>query len=312
MDERELHPDARAYLEQTERAPDLHSLGPARAREFSREMSIPSGDPEPVAAVHDAVVRGAGHGIPVRVYVPEGTGPFPTLVWAHGGGFVIGDVESADATARALTNAAACVVVSVDYRLAPEHPFPAAQRDVYDATVWAAENAAAFGGDPGRLAVGGDSAGGTLAAAVTLMAREHDGPDVDYQVLVYPAVNYSREFESLEEFADSFLGTDVMTWFDECYLTDPLCGYNPFAYPLEAADYAGLPDASVLTVGYDPLRDEGRAYADALAGAGADVEHHHYGDVIHGFIGMLQEPEWERSREAVADLGADVRAHFGH
>jgi len=310
MDERELHPDARTYLEQSAEAPALHSLGPAAAREFTREMSIPSGDPEPVAEVHDRVVRGEGHGIPVRIYVPEGPGPFPTFVWVHGGGFVIGDLETADATGRALANAAECVVVSVDYRLAPEHPFPAPQRDAYDATVWAAENAGRFGGDPDRLVVGGDSAGGTLAAAVTLLARERGGPKVDYQVLVYPAVNYSRAFASLDEFADSFLGTDVMEWFDECYLPDPLCGYNPFAYPLEADDFSGLPDATVLTAGYDPLRDEGRAYAEALADAGADVESHHYEDVIHGFIGMLQEPEWERSREAIADIGADVAAHF--
>lgn len=310
MDESELHPDARAYLEQIEDAPDLHTFSPERAREFSREMSIPSGEPEPVAEVQDVVVRGEGHGLPVRVYVPEGGGPFPTLVWAHGGGWVIGDLETVDSTGRALANAAGCVVASVDYRLAPEHPFPAAQRDVYDATEWAAGNIDAFGGDPDRLAVGGDSAGGTLAAAATLMAREFDGPSIDYQVLVYPPVNFSREFESYETFADSFLGTDVMDWFNGSYLPDPLHGHNPFAFPLEAADLSGLPGATVLTVGYDPLKDEGRAYADELADAGVEVRHRHYEDVIHGFFGMLQEPEWERAREAVADVGEDLQAHL--
>lgn len=310
MDASDLHPDAQAYLEQTEEAPDLHTLPPEEARAFSRRMSITSGDPEPVGEVHDVVVRGNGHGIPVRIYVPNGEDPHPTLVWAHGGGFVMGDVETADATARALTNASQCVVASVDYRLAPEHPFPAPQRDMYTVTSWAVEHIEEYGGDPGRLAVGGDSAGGTLAAATTLLAREREGPDIAYQVLVYPAVNYSREPASYEEFADSFLGTDVREWFNACYLPDPLHGHNPMAFPLEAAEFSGLPAATVLTAGYDPLRDEGRAYAEGLSKAGSAVSYHHYEDVIHGFFGMLDEPEWERSREAVADVGADLQAQF--
>lgn len=312
MDVSDLHPDAQAYIEQSADAPDLHTLGPEDARSFTRQMSMTSGYPEPIEAVHDVVVRGKGHGIPVRIYVPAGDGPFPTLVWAHGGGFVIGDLETADATARALTNAGECVVVSVDYRLAPEHPFPAPQRDVYHATRWAAEHIADYGGDPDRIAVGGDSAGGTLAAAATLMASANGDFDIDYQLLVYPAVNYSRKFESYEVFADSFLGADVMDWFDECYLPDPMHGHNPFAYPLEANDLSGLPAATVFTVGYDPLRDEGKAYADALSDAGVPVTFHHFEDMLHGFFGMLDNPEWERSREAVAVAGEDLHAHFGH
>lgn len=312
MDQSELHPDAQAYLEQSAEAPDLHTLSPEEAREFSRQMSITSGEPEPVGDVRNVVVRGQGHEIPVRVYVPDGDPPFPTLVWAHGGGFVIGDLDTADATARALTNAGECVVASVGYRLTPEHPFPAPQRDVYDATVWASEQIHEFGGDPDRLAVGGDSAGGTLAASTTLLARERDGPKIDYQLLVYPAVNYSQIPESYEIFADSFLGTDAMDWFDECYLSDPLHGYNRFAYPLEASDFSGLPPATVLTVGYDPLRDEGQAYADALADADVPVETHYFEDMIHGFIGMLDEPEWDRTREAIADIGQDLQDHLGN
>lgn len=306
----ELHPDAEQFLELAKQGPDLHTLSPPEARAFQREMSLPSGEPEAVGAVHDTVVRGDGHGIPLRVYVPEGEGPFPTLVWAHGGGFVIGDVDTEDPVGRALANAAGCVVVSVDYRLAPEHPFPAALHDVYDATAWAAESVDRFGGDPDRLAVGGASAGGNLATGVARLARDRDGPAIDYQVLVYPVTSYTEEFPSRAEYDGYFLTREAMDWFDECYFSDPLHGHNPYAYPLEASDHADLPPATVVTAGFDPLWDEGEAYADAMAEAGVPVEHRHYDDVIHAFFGRLQEPNWERARVAVADVADDLRANL--
>jgi len=173
----ELHPDAQEFLELAEQGPDLHTLSPPEARAMQRKLSLPSGEPEPVGAVHDTVVRGQGHGVPLRIYVPEGDGPFPVLVWAHGGGFVVGDVDTEDPVGRALANAAECVVVSVDYRLAPEHPFPAALHDVYDATAWAAEEADRFGGDPNRIGVGGASAGGNLATGVARLARDRGVPE---------------------------------------------------------------------------------------------------------------------------------------
>jgi len=306
----EPHPDAQAMLDQLAEAPGLHTLPIEVARAAHRDQNLPQGEPEAVAAVENVVVRGEGHGIPVRLYRPAAEGPRPVLVWAHGGGFALGDVDTEDVTARAVANATECVVASVDYRLAPEHPFPAALRDVYDVTEWAAESADAHGGDTDRVAVGGTSAGAALAAGVTLLARDQAGPDVDYQVLVCPEVAYEESFPSHEAYDGYFLTSEMLQWFDDLYFDDPLLGNNPYASPLVASSHADLPPATVVTAGFDPLQDEGEAYADALADDGVAVERHHYDDMIHPFFDQLQEPEWERAREAVADVGGDVRSHF--
>lgn len=310
----ELHPDAEELLALMDEqdVPDFHTLTPTEAREFQRSVALPSPEyePEPVEAVTDLVVRGQGHGVPVRAYVPEGGPTAGTLVWAHGGGFVLGDVETEDSTARALANASGCVVLSVDYRLAPEHPFPAALEDVLAVTAWANERAGVVGGDPDRVAVGGSSAGGNLAAAATLVGRDRGEPAINVQVLVYPAVNYGRPFDSRDTYDGYFLSLDEMAWFEECYLDRDLHGRNPYAFPLQAGDFGGLPPAAVVTAGRDPLRDEGRAYADELEDAGVEVTHHEYDDVIHAFLGMLDEPEWERAREAVDDVGAFLHGQF--
>lgn len=311
----ELHPDAEELLSVMDEqdVPDFHTLAPTEARELQRSVSLPSPgyEPEAVETVTDIVVRGQGHGVPVKAYVPLGGPSGGTLVWAHGGGFVLGDVETEDSTARAVANASGCVVLSVDYRLAPEHPFPAALEDVAAVATWANERADEVGGDPDRVAVGGSSAGGTLAAAAALVGRDRAEPAIDAQVLVYPSVNYGRHFESLSTYDGYFLTREEMEWFVECYLDRDLHGRNPYAFPLQADDFGGLPPAVVLTAGRDPLRDEGRAYADALADAGVDVTHHEYDDVIHAFFGMLDEPDWERAREAVDDVGAFLHERFG-
>lgn len=304
----EPHPEAQAFLDRVERGPDTHALSPAEAREFQRRVSLPTGEPEPVAAVEDVVIRGDGHGLPIRLYTPDGEPPFPVLVWVHGGGWVLGDIETEDPTGRALANAAECIVASVDYRLAPEHPFPAGLRDVYTAVEWAAEAADTIGGDPNRVAVGGASAGGTLAAGATLLSRERDTPRIEYQVLVYPATSFTREFPSHDEYDGYFLSRAGLDRNEERYLADSLHGHNPLAFPLEADDLGDLPPATVVTAGFDMLRDEGEAYADALADAGVAVTHRHYDDTVHTFFGKLQDPEWERAREAVGDVGGDLRA----
>lgn len=301
------HPEAQAFLELVAQAPDTHTLSPADARALQRSASLPTGEPEPVGAVDDLVIRGDGHGVPIRVYTPEGDDPFPVLVWAHGGGWVLGDIETEDPTGRALANATGCVVASVDYRLAPEHPFPAALRDVYAAVKWADGEASEVGGDPDRIAVGGASAGGTLAAGATLLARELDGPSIGYQVLVYPITSYTREFPSYDEYDGYFLSREGLAWSEAHYLSDPLHGYNPLAFPLEARDHGDLPPATVVTAGFDMLRDEGQAYAEALAAAGVEVTHRPYDDTVHTFFGKLQDPEWDRAREAVGAVGDDVR-----
>lgn len=311
----EPHPEVQAFLDQMaeQDAPAWHTMAAAEARRRHRAVALPDPDyePEPVAAVTDTVVRGEGHGVPVRAYEPAEPGPGATFVWAHGGGHVLGDVDTEDPTARVLANRTGCVVLSVDYRMAPEHPFPAALTDVLAVTEWAVEHADEVGGDPDRLVVGGGSAGANLAAATTLVVRDRGGPEIDYQVLAYPSVSNRDDFDSLETYDGYFLDAEDSRFFTDCYLDHELHGANPYAYPLSAASHAGLPDATVVTGGFDPLQDEGIAYAERLADGGADVAHHHYDDVIHAFMGMVAPEPWERALEAHEQVGEDLSAYFG-
>ncbi|MFT4889253.1 MAG: acetyl esterase [Halobacteriales archaeon] len=234
------------------------------------------------------------------------------IVYFHGGGFVLGGLDTHDDTCRVLCNAAEAVVVSVDYRLAPEHPFPAAVEDAYAATEWAAAGAASMDGDPERVVVAGDSAGGTLAAAVSLLARDRadrgePAPDVAYQVLFYPSTAVEGEFPSRSENAEGyFLETADLRYFRDHYLAHELQAYNRYAFPMEACTLAGLPPATVVTAGFDPLRDEGRAFADRLDAAGVDVTSRNYEDVIHGFVSLLGQYELSRARQAIEDVAADL------
>jgi acetyl esterase len=208
----------------------------------------------------------------------------PVLVFFHGGGWVVGNVESHDTMCRHLANRAGCAVVSVDYRLAPEHKFPAAVDDCFTATAWVAGNAAALGIDPGRLAVGGDSAGGNLAAVVSLMARDKGAPRISYQLLIYPAMDAAMRHDSINRFAEGYVLTRAtMRWFYEQYLRAAHDAADWRASPLLATDLGDLPPAFVLTAGYDPLSDEGDAYAERLAAAGVPVTHRRFPGQVHGF-----------------------------
>lgn len=291
----EPHPEAATVLDQDI---SMEDTSVTEMRQSQRNRSLDEEPPEPVGRTVDAIVRENGHGIPVRVYVPEGEGPFPVLVWAHGGRFVLGDIDTEDATARALTNEAECVVVSVEYRLAPEHPFPAALHDYLAVLAWAADATATYEGDVDRVLVGGQSAGANLAAAASLYVRDHEGPSIAHQVLIVPAVNYSRELENGRPEGRR----------DAAYLSDPIHGYNPYAYPLEARAFGGLPSASIVTVGFDSLRHEGKAYADALYDAGVEIRHHHRPGTIHLFFTRFGDTEWEHSRDVAATIGADIAA----
>ncbi len=231
---------------------------------------------------------GAEHDVPVRVYTPADAvgGDAPLLLWIHGGGWVIGDLDTADATARALANRSGAVVVSVDYRLSPEHTAPAALDDALAALTWSVENAELLGVNAAKVAVGGDSAGGNLAAALCIRVRDEFGPDIDFQLLVYPVVDCTLSHPSIEENAEGyFLTKDTMEWFTGHYLggLDPK---DPLVSPLYADTLAGLPPALVITAEFDPLRDEGEAYAAALRDAGVQVEAVRYDGQIHGFMGM--------------------------
>jgi acetyl esterase len=304
------HPDAQQLLDRVEAADvlPLAQYGDAEtARAVAAEMRADVDGPA-LASVSDRTVPGSAGEIPVRVYRPDGDGPFPTVVFFHGGGWVIGDLESHDLACRHLARASDCVVVAVDYRRAPEHPYPAAAEDAYAATAWVAANPDAVGGS-GQVAVMGDSAGGNLAASVALRARDEGGPEIAYQALVYPAVSPHDDWDSYAQNAEGYyLTTADMNWFGESYFS----GENetdPYAFPLVADSHADLPPATVITAGFDPIRDEGIAYAEALDSAGVPVEHHHYPDMIHGFFTMLAAPaEMERGHEAIAAVAADLRA----
>ncbi|MFC0562311.1 alpha/beta hydrolase [Halalkalibacter alkalisediminis] len=283
-----LDPQAKFLLEQMAAAgaPPMHELTPEEAR-ASANFTALAGAPEEVGKVENRTIPGPGGEIPVRIYTPEGQGPFGALVYYHGGGWVIGDLEGVDVPCRLLANRSNCVVVSVDYRLAPEHKFPAAIDDAYAASKWVVENASSIQVDAERVAVGGDSAGGNLAAVVSLMARDKNEFQVAFQMLIYPVTHHSFETTSHSENAEGYLLTkDSMEWFWKHYLRTEEEGKNPYVSPLLAEDLSGLPPALVVTAGFDPLRDEGEAYAQRLKEAGVAVEATRYDDMIHGFFWM--------------------------
>jgi acetyl esterase len=263
--------------------PSLAEMGAEQARVMYKAIAVTGPGPD-VDHVEDRTVAGDAGPIPVRVYRPAADGLLGVLVWYHGGGMVIGDLDTADGNARDLATQAGCLVVSVDYRLAPEHPYPAAADDAWTVLRWVADHAAELGGDPARLAVGGDSAGGTLAAVVAIRARD-ERLELRHQLLVYPITDWAAMFPSRTEIGEGyFLTKDAMDWFESCYLGDHE-PHDPGASPLYA-DVAGVAPAHLLTAGFDPLRDEGEAYAAALDMAGVPVVDDRYPTMIHGFFSM--------------------------
>jgi acetyl esterase len=285
-----LHPEVRAVLTAIEAAggPPLESMRPAEARQAAiAGLKDVDGDPEPVARMEDMRIPGPAGDIPVRVYTPEGSGPFPALVYFHGGGWVVCDLDTHDKVCRAIARAGSAVVVAVDYRLSPEHKFPAAVEDAYAATRWVASNADRLGVDPRRIAVGGDSAGGNLSAVISLRSRDA-GPPVALQVLVYPVTNLaSFDTGSYREFAEGYhLTRAEMEWFRDCYLARAEDALSPDASPLLAEDLRGVAPAVVITAECDVLRDEGEAYAERLREAGVLVSWTRYAGMIHPFFSM--------------------------
>ncbi|PJN29611.1 alpha/beta hydrolase [Kitasatospora sp. CB02891] len=285
-----LHPQAEAVRAQRAAAgtPPLYTrtLAEARAADLA-DIRAAAGNPEPVGSVEELTVPGPGGPLPLRVYRPERDGRLPVLLYLFGGGWTLGSPDTGDAICRRLTNAVGCVTVSVGYRLAPEHPFPAAVHDVIAGAEWIAANAAELGVDPERIAVGGDSAGGNLAAALTLAARERGGPALRHQLLVYPNTDHAADTPSVREHDDPLLfNRRSVAWYWGHYLADPADGADPLASPLRAPSLAGLPPATVITAEYDPLRDEGEAYARALRAAGVPVELRRYDGMPHGFFAM--------------------------
>ncbi len=269
---------------------DFSSISPVDMRDLMRLLS--EGEEKvAVGSVEDRTVPGPAGEIPVRVYRPEGApAAAPVLVWYHGGGWVIGDLDTTDGPARAFCHGAGAVVVSVDYRLAPEAPFPAAPEDAWAALSWVAAHADEVGGDPTRIAVGGDSAGGNLAALVAIRARDEGGPALVHQLLAYPSVDLAMGHPSIDENGEGYFLTKAsMEWFRLHYLGADREHGDPTTAavsPLRADDLSGLAPAQVLTAEFDPLRDEGEAYAVALAEAGVAVDLVPHPGLVHGFLGF--------------------------
>jgi acetyl esterase len=278
--------------------PAMSSLSITGAREQMEEFLASETVVGEVEWVKDYSIEGQGGDLPVRVYRPEGSGQFPVLLWFHGGGWTVGSVDSYDNLCRVLADELDRVVVSVEYRRAPEHEFPAALHDCYTALEWTASNAGTIDGDPNRVAVGGDSAGGNLATATALRARDEGGPSIEHQLLAYPATSYPYDPDE-EPKRGYFLERPDVERFWSLYLGDSVHGENPYAAPLKARGLSGLPAATVLTCEFDPLHEEGVKYADRLDDAGVSVTHIHFDDVPHGFLPLLAEPKLDRAWDAI-------------
>jgi acetyl esterase len=302
-----VHPQAQQILDgkAASGAPPLWELSPdeGRAMVEANNATIPAG-PD-MESVRDIIIPSQAGGMPARVYSPSSSAP-GLVVYFHGGGWVVGTLDGWDASVRNLAAASGCDVVSVDYRLAPEHVFPAAADDAYDALVWVASAGGLAAGRP--VVVAGDSAGGNLAAVSALRARDFGGPPIALQVLIYPVVDCDLDRRSYHECDgdELILNRRDMVWFWDHYAPDPATRANPYASPLRASSLSGLPPAYVVTAEHDPLRDEGFAYADRLRAARVPVEHRHYGSQIHAFFtftGVLDDAD-----KAVTEAGSTIRS----
>ena len=305
-----LHPQAEKFLSLLQDAlpRDPAVLSPKALREGYRALVAGRRGPE-VARVEDRRIPGPAGEVPVRLYRPRPSGSLPLLVFLHGGGFVVCDLDTHDPLCRLLANAVDCAVLSVDYRLAPEAKFPAAPEDCYAATCWAVENARALGADPSRIAVAGDSAGGNLAAVVAQLARDRSGPKLAHQLLIYPVTNHAFDTPSYRENAEGyFLTRAMMQWFWDHYLERPEQGRDPLASPLLAKELSGVAPATVITAEFDPLRDEGEAYAERLRVAGVPVELQCYDGMFHGFFAMTEM--LDTARDAMEHAAGRLRAAF--
>lgn len=301
-----LHPDAVAFLaelEQDEQPMPWDAASAAEARSVLATLFVAADEPIPVEDVEERVVPVNGVDMTMRVFTPTGEPPFPVLLWFHGGGWVVGSLDEADAVCRSLCRAASAIVVCPDYRLAPEHRFPAAAEDCYAATCWAAAPGNLDRADTRCVAVAGDSAGGNLAAVVSLMARDRGGPYLSAQVLVYPVTGTPGDGRaSYDEFAEGyFLTRRGMEWFSDLYARTPADLDDPQLAPLRARDLSGLPPALVITAEFDPLRDEGEEYARRLQEDGTPAELVRFDRVIHAFFILMEQFEDAgRAHELVA------------
>lgn len=308
-----LDPQAVLYLQAEQFRRDFEELSLAGLRRLAEEEALrDAGEPEEVAAVEDRQIAGPGGILPLRIYTPldADEGPLPALVYFHSGGWVFGSIEAHDPICRALANAARCRVISVGYRLAPEHKFPAAPEDCYAATCWVATSAQELAIDATRIAIGGDSAGGNLAAAVALMARDRQGPALCCQIIIYGETDYFEPgTASYQTYAEGYglsRASMISFWLD--YLAKPEDANHPYASPLRASSLSDLPPALVITAEYDPVRDEAELYARRLQEAGVPAQLSRYQGMIHSFFRMFTR--FTQSRQALEEVASTLRKFF--
>ena len=306
-----LDPRAKAYLDSLRtpgKMPDLRSISIEDQRKWMELLAkVQLGEAQAVSSVEDRTIPRSDGQTPIRVYTPEGPRPLPVLVYFHGGAFTMGSLESEDTICRELANGANCIVVSVEYRLAPEHKFPVGVEDCYAATKWVAEHAQDLGGDPARIAVGGSSAGGNFAAVVALMARDRGGPPLVYQLLLFPMTDHACDTRSHQENGEGYMLTrEFIIWCRDLYLRNEADGRHPYASPLQARDLSRLPPALVITAEYDPLRDEGEAYAVRMREAGVSAEYRRFDGLLHG--GLPVETRGVPMKTAFAGLRQAFRS----
>jgi acetyl esterase len=303
-----LHPEIAALVAQLADYPPLSMATPEQNRERNRGVVALGTSKEEVRSVEDQVIPGPNGPIGVRVYTPAAA-PRAIILYLHGGGWVVGDLETADLGARLLINRTECILVSVDYRLAPEFPFPAGLEDGYAALTWVAEHRRQLGVPGAPLIVAGESAGGNLAASIAILSRDRSGPPLALQILMYPVTDCDLQAGSYAEQANSgLLSTDDMRWFWSHYVADPHRRLDPLAAPLRQKSLAGLAPALVQTAFYDPLRDEGRAYVARLKVAGVPVFHTEYVDLSHGYFNVVGFIPC--CRPPIDDIGGFVRERF--
>ena len=306
-----IDPQARAYLDRAAASgvPPAHLVSPEEARRnFRAGTPLVVGEPIELPRIEDLAVPGPAGAVPVRLYAPSSEPALPITLYFHGGGWVVGDLDSHDHLCRRLAALSGSIVLAVDYRLAPEHPYPAAADDAWAALTWAAERGSEVGGDPGRLAVAGDSAGGNLAAVMALRARDAGIP-LRLQVLIYPVTDHDLDTGSYVANSEGYgLVRDAMRWYWDHYCPDPARRTEPSASPLRAPELTGLAPAYVLVCELDPLHDEGVAYARRLGAAGVEVRLRREEGMIHGFVRMLGVID--RAHDAVAGIAEALRNEF--
>lgn len=306
-----LDPQVQAHLERLANSSfaQMHQIGHERVREGMRQMSLANPDREPVARIEDQTIDTSAGDLAVRLYHPAPGQELPAVVFFHGGGFALGDLDTHDGLARMIANGAGCVVVSVDYPRAPEHKYPAAPKAAFAATQWVAAHGAEIGVDAARIAVAGDSAGGNLAAVVAQMARDAGGPDLSLQLLIYPDVDFRRSNRSIRELAGRYgnISRETQFWFMDLYLNDENEKTDPFVSPVLSPNLQNLAPAWIITAEYDALRDEGEEYGALLKSAGVDAEVRRYDGMIHEF---LRWP-FDASRTALADACGRLREALG-